>query len=189
MEPKVETNEIRPMRYRGLFYWMQSMVMMFLPVLFLATFIGTPLAVAGGSMSPTLHDGEYMIVRSVFYSPERGDMIVFARDDFLDGRALVKRVIAVAGDLVHINTETNTVYVNGIALDEPYISEPTSQAGDMNYPHMVPWGYVFVLGDNRSPNGSLDSRSASLGLVDEREIIGQVVAVVLPLGRARLFLG
>jgi len=167
---------------------MQSWISMFLPIMLILTFIGQPIAVGGYSMAPTLVDGDQMIVRSIFYTPRRGDAIVFVRHDLLDGEQLVKRVIAVAGDVVDINTATGTVYVNGLALDEPYASEPISQAGNISYPHTVPPGYVFVLGDNRSPFGSLDSRDASLGLVDEREILGRVVAVSLPLNRARLFL-
>jgi len=187
MEHKLDTEELCPPRYRGLYEWVESLVTMLLLVIFVLTFVGQSIPVSGYSMSPTLRDGDQMIVRNILYTPRRGDMIVFARHDLLDGAPLVKRVIAVAGDVVDINTETGTVYVNGLALEEPYASEPTSQAGNIVYPHTVLPGYVFVLGDNRSPFGSLDSRHTSLGLVDEREILGQVAAIRRPLDRAKWF--
>jgi len=175
-----------PVRYGGLYDWMQSFVMMFLPLLFLVTFVGNTIPVYGYSMAPTLDHGERMLVRSAFYTPQRGDVIVFVRHDFADGTPLVKRVIALAGDVVDINPETGIVYLNGEPLDEPYISEliRRDRIGNIAYPHTVPEGHVFVIGDYR--NNSLDSRSTIIGPVDEREIIGRAVAVILPLDRIRL---
>jgi signal peptidase I len=165
---------------------MQSMVMIFLPAIFLVTFVGQTIPVHGHSMAPTLLDGEQMIVRSIFYTPQRGDVIIFVRHDFQDGNPLVKRIIALAGDVVDVNPDTGLVYLNGEALDEPYISEliRRDRIGDIAYPHTVPAGHVFVIGDYR--NNSADSRSSRIGPVDEREIIGRAVAVLLPLDRTRL---
>jgi len=172
-----------PVRFRGLYEWMQSLVMVFLAVIFLLTFVGRTMAVQMQSMAPTLLDGDRMIVRSILYTPQRGDVIIFAQQNFQNGAALVKRIIGLAGDVVHFDTEAGVVYVNGVALDEPYTSGPTNTAGDIPYPHtfVVPEGYVFVIGDNR--NGSRDSRHNEIGPVDEREIIGQVVAVIMPFDR------
>jgi len=182
-----EQEEPRPVRYQGLYDWMQSLVMVFLAVIFLLTFVGRTMAVQMQSMAPTLLDGDRMIVRSILYTPQRGDVIIFAKQEFQDGVALVKRVIALAGDVVDLNTETGVVYVNGVALDEPYTSGPTNMAGDLSYPFAVPEGHVFAIGDNR--NGSRDSRHREIGPVDEREIIGQVVAVIMPFDRAGLISG
>ena len=160
--------------------------MMMLLILGLITFIGTPMGVRNISMMPTLYEHDRMILRSIFYTPDRGDIVVLSRHDVEDGNALVKRVVALAGDVVDIDTASGLVYVNGIALHEPYTSELTHRVGNIGFPFTVPAGHVFVLGDNR--NRSMDSRDMELGAVDEREIIGQVVAVYLPLNRARLFL-
>ena len=165
---------------------MQSIVGMLLMVLVLLTFIGGPIGVHGHSMMPTLSAEDRMIVRSIFYTPDRGDIIVFSRSDFQDGTAIVKRVIGLAGDVVDIDTQSGLVYVNGIALYEPYTMEPTHRPMSTQFPFTVPDGHVFVLGDNRNNSG--DSRDINLGAIDEREIVGQVVAVVLPFHRARLFL-
>jgi len=176
-----------PVRFQGLYEWMQSIVMVFLVILCLLTFIGRPMGVHGYSMMPTLSEDDRMIVRSVLYTPDRGDIVVFSRHDFEDGAALVKRVIGLAGDVVDLDTAAGTVYVNGIPQHEPYINDLTRRPGNMSFPFTVPTGHIFVLGDNR--NHSTDSRDMEIGAVDEREIIGQVVAVILPFNRAQLFRG
>ena len=172
----------RPVRFRGLYDWMQSIVMVFLAVVLLLTFAGRTMAVRLDSMTPTLLDGDRMIVRSIFYSPRRGDVIVFSRHDFEDGAALVKRIIGLEGDVIDVNTDSGHIYLNGRALMEPYTNGPVHRAGDMSYPFTVPAGHVFVIGDNR--NHSTDSRHRVIGAVDEREILGQVIAVIMPFNRA-----
>lgn len=174
-------------RYQSIYLWMQSMVIIFLPAILLFAFVGGRVEVRGNSMLPTFQDGDQTITRSIFYTPRHGDVIVFSRHDVQEGTMLVKRVIALEGDVVDIHPVTGAVFVNYEALDEPYISDHATLPGDITYPFTVPTGYIFVLGDNRSPGGSLDSRSAQLGPVDEREVIGQVVAVVAPLNRLGLF--
>ena len=183
------TDNIPKVRYQGLHLWVQSMIMFFLPAIFLLTFVGQSVEVRGNSMLPTFQDGDQTITRSIFYTPRHGDVIVFSRHDVQDGTMLVKRVIALEGDVVDIHPVTGTVFVNYEAIDEPYASDHVTLPGDIAYPFTVPPGYIFVLGDNRSPGGSLDSRSTRLGPVDEREVIGQVVAVIAPLNRLALFVG
>ena len=176
-----------PSPNQGLYEWIQSLVPMFLVVLILLTFVGRTIGVQHESMTPTLLDGDRMIVRSIFYTPSQGDVIIFSRQGVEDGNAMVKRVIAIAGDVVDIDPVAGIVYVNGIALYEPFTNTPTNRTGDISYPLTVPEGHIFVLGDNR--NHSRDSRCADIGPVDEREIIGQVVAVFMPFSRAQFFLG
>lgn len=122
-----------------------------------------------------------MIVRSLFYTPDRGDVIVFSRHDFQDGAAMVKRVIGLAGDVIYVNAESGFVYLNGEPLYEPYTNGLVRVTGDISYPFTVPEGHVFVIGDNR--NRSTDSRDSQIGPVDEREILGQVVLVIMPFNR------
>ena len=148
--------EIKPPPHQGLYEWLQSLVPMFLIVLVLLTFVGRTIGVQHDSMNPTLLDGDRMIVRSIFYTPSRGDMIIFSKQYFQAGTPVVKRVVALAGDTVNINTHTGVVYVNDIPQDEPFASGPTYDAGDISYPYTVPVGHVFVIGDNRG--NSRDSR-------------------------------
>lgn len=118
-----------------------------------------------------------MIVSDLGYNPKRGDVIVVNKETFSIG-PIVKRVIAVGGDTVDINFATGEVFVNGEVLDEPYINEPTYTAEGTEFPLTVPEGQLFLLGDNR--NGSSDSRDPRIGLVDERYVIGHVLAVIFP---------
>ena len=93
---------------------------------------------------------------------------------------IVKRIIATEGDEINIDFALGKVYVNGEELQEDYINDfelPMDFEG-MEFPQTVPEGCVFVMGDNR--NASTDSRSPDLGMVDERYIIGHVLAVVWP---------
>ena len=70
------------------------------------------------------------------------------------------------------------VYVDGEALEEDYIREPTYTAEGTEFPLTVPEGSIFVMGDNR--NGSTDSRFGSLGMVDTDYVLGRAVCVVFP---------
>lgn len=87
---------------------------------------------------------------------------------------LIKRVIAVPGDSIAI--EDGKVFVNGMAIDEPYISSYTTSYVEAQ---VVPQGKYFMMGDNRS----FSSDSRDLGLVDEEDIIGRAVFRVMPIKR------
>ena len=141
------------------------------------TFFFRVFDVDGPSMKPTLQHNDKVIVSTVGYKVQKGDIVVISEAADLD-EPIVKRVIAVGGDTVDINFTTGVVTVNG--TEEDYTDELTSQQFDIAFPITVPEGTVFVLGDNR-PN-SLDSRSTRVGCVDERFIVGKVLGRIFPLG-------
>ena len=144
-------------------------------------------AVNGTSMYDTLNHEDKLLVSNLFYTPERGDIIVFhmtGEDKF--NEPLVKRVIATGGEWLDINFETWEVRVadnpemeNAVTLDEPYIylGEP-ARYYSIDFPLQVPEGHLFVMGDNR--HGSADSRSSACGFVDERRVLGKVVCRLYP---------
>lgn len=136
--------------------------------------------VSGTSMLPTLVGGDYLLLISspLYHSPQYGDIIVASKDSFENGEPIIKRVIAVEGQTVDIDFETGTVYVDGAALQEPYINSATTLDEGMKFPLIVDDGCVFVLGDNRGR--SQDSRSPTIGLIDNREILGKAVFLFLP---------
>lgn len=139
--------------------------------------------VRGTSMNPTLNNGDKMLVSGLFYSPKAGDVVVFKKDEYDPERALVKRVIATEGQVINIDFDNGIVYVDGEAIQEDYIMEPTTNKIDFIGPQTVPEGCVFVMGDNR--NASTDSRKTEIGMVDSRLILGKAYFVVYPLSQMR----
>ena len=164
-------------------------------VLLLFMFVFRLCDVRGESMEKTLFEGEKLIVSDLFYTPERNDIIIFHQTGYLN-EPIVKRVIATGGEWVsltfrdHPQSITVTIYDKNMNVKE-VLDESAYAYFDTNYPLVkadfegpiyVPEGYVFVLGDNR--NHSTDSRnSAYIGLVDERRILGKVLARVYPFSK------
>lgn len=146
--------------------------------------------VDGHSMDYTLQDGELMLVWSPFYTPKTGDIVVVNKTtaSFLSNRAIVKRVIATAGQTVDIDYAHNAVYVDGVALDEPYIKEEMDRPWQptMQQTHWeVPQDSIFVMGDNR--NGSTDSRDEQLGVVHLDYVIGKAAVSLWPMSKLGVF--
>ena len=164
---------------RELYEWIQALVCSVLAVVLLFTFGVRLIGVDGRSMVPTLQDGDRLLVlNSMFcggYAP--GDIVVLRKESFLP-TPIVKRVIAVEGQVVDVDFGSGVVFVDGKPLQEEYIQERTFTAEGTVFPLTVPEGCVFVLGDNR--NHSTDSRDARLGTVDTRYIIGRAVFLAFP---------
>ena len=148
-------------------------------VMLIFTFVVRPAEVNGSSMYPTLEDGDRILISKLFYQPEQGDIVVIPHPNMPeDEPALIKRVIATEGQTVDIDFDEGIVYVDGVALDEPYTYEPTYLEEDFEGPITVPNGQVFVLGDNR--NNSADSRDARYGTFDADYILGRCILRIGP---------
>lgn len=163
-----------------------SAVVAILLLLLIFMFLLRPVVVSGPSMEPTLQDRDWLLIWQSTQPVARGDVVIVTHTNALE-EPIVKRAVAVAGDTVDIQYDTGKVYVNGAALDEPYINEPMQRPArrdQLRMPLTVPEGYVFVMGDNR--NHSLDSRFAVVGLIDERYILGKTGGRVFPFGQWEL---
>ena len=120
-------------------------------VLPVRTWVGEPITIASASMEPTLKVGTLMILDKWSLrgrEPRRGEIVSFRSP--VGPEDLVKRVIAVPGDTVEIRAKR--VYLNGQALDEPYVMHDRPLApleGDDLGPLTVPEKSYFMLGDNR----------------------------------------
>jgi len=139
----------------------------------IATLILPVLQISGTSMEPTLNNGEIVVlIKST--RMERGDLCAFSYSN----KILIKRVVGLPGDEIFIDTEGN-LYVNGYALEEPYISEKGLGECDIEFPFTVPENEYFVMGDRRS--SSIDSRSSVIGCIPYEQIVGKIVLKVWPL--------
>lgn len=141
--------------------------------------------VSGASMNDTLIHGEKVVISDVFYTPKRGDIIVFHDTDTLN-EPVIKRVIATGGETVQtFYTDTGmSVKITDKNGNESYLEEEYTKYIYPTYlpdTYVVPEGKVFVMGDNRS--NSKDSRHPDIGFVDERAILGRVLFRVTPLSK------
>jgi signal peptidase I len=125
------------------------------------------------SMQPTLYAGNFVVVNKLAYKigePKRGDIIIFHYPPDPDREPYIKRVIGLPND--EVTVQDGKVLVNGIPLQEPYISAPPNYENTW----VVPEDSLFVLGDNR--NSSSDSHS--WGFVPMENVIGKAEVVYWP---------
>lgn len=173
------------------FDWLEVLVHAIIAVVICFSFLFRIATIDGPSMENTLHNGERVIISNLFYEPKVGDIVVISRNKENSvytmnesNTPIIKRIIALEGQTVDIDFEEGIVYVDGIALDEPYTKTPTNSKWDIEFPVTVDEGCIFVLGDNR--NDSMDSRDARIGeygMIDTRYILGRAVYRVFPLDK------
>ena len=160
--------------------WLQCIVSALIVCILLFTFVFRVIGVVGSSMVPTLENGDRLIVSKLFFEPKYGDIVVLRKREFKE-QPIIKRVIATEGQTVDIDFEEGIVYVDDVALDEPYVNSLVHEPEDFTEPVTVPEGCVFVMGDNR--NASTDSRYASIGCVDERLLLGKAYFRLFPFSK------
>lgn len=178
---------------KDLFDWVDTVVIALISVVIIFTFFFRIATIVGPSMQNTLYSGERVVISNLFYEPKYGDIVVISRninnnfDKPIQGNEpIIKRVIATEGQYVDIDFAEGIVYVGPdlahmTPLKEPYTKAPTTRYFDVEFPLYVEEGRVFVLGDNR--NDSLDSRDSSIGIVDERYILGKAICRIWPFDR------
>ncbi len=185
--------------------WIEAIVIAVVVALLLRNFVLTLALVDGASMERTLSHGDRLYVNKVFYSPEKGDIVIIDTEKHPQG-PLVKRVIATEGDTIYIDRVSGMVYVNDELLEEDYIKGKTVLPvqkdnlgivrgyygelaeifADPSYSRSNPIklgeGEIFAMGDNRE--NSSDSRN--LGIFTEDEVMGHAVFRFWPFNKIEM---
>ena len=131
------------------------------------------LQIYGSSMTPTLSEGDIVVCFKTS-DIKRGDLVAF----YLGNKLLVKRCVALPGQTVDIDGDGN-VTLDGVPLDEPYVTEKSLGDCNIELPYQVPDNRYFCMGDRRKT--SVDSRNTAVGCVTEEQIVGKIVFRVWPL--------
>lgn len=168
------------------FEWLESVVWAVVWLVVLFCLVARVATVSGISMQPSLENGDVLLVTGAWYFPKQGDIVVITQAQNPD-EPLIKRVIAIEGQTVDIDSSTGAVLVDGQVLEEPYVKEAIQKQPELTFPQTVPEGRLFVLGDNR--NHSLDSRAYQVGMVDSRYVLGKVRLRIYPFDRMGLLNG
>ncbi len=162
--------------------WVKSIALAVLLALGIRTAVVEAFVIPSGSMEPTLQIGDRLLGTKFWYwfaKPQREQIVIFSppASAHLSAGALIKRVIAVEGDVVEVRD--GQVFVNGKSVIETYIKERPDY---FLPPTVVPKGMLFVLGDNR--NSSYDSHA--WGFVPEGNLKARAFLRYWPLNRIGL---
>lgn len=170
--------ELNRIKYRSRFRQvMRSTIYTLIVVAAVSVLVATiwmpVLQIYGTSMVPTLNEGDIVVTikTSEF---EAGDLVSF----YLGNKLLVKRYIAGPGQWVDIDLDGN-VFVDGLLLEEPYISDKALGDCNIELPYQVPENRIFCMGDHRAT--SVDSRNTVVGCVADEQIVGRIVFRVWPI--------
>jgi len=155
--------------------WVAIVVGALAVALLVKTFLIQAFYIPSGSMLPTLHQGDRVLVNKLDTGPSRGELVVFERppgqpDDGI--KDLIKRVVGLEGET--IESRDGVVYVDGEPLDESYLPDGIETTNLER--QTIPEGHLFVMGDNRGD--SADSRV--FGPIEEGLIVGKAFVRVWP---------
>lgn len=151
-----------------------SYIVIILLVVFIRTFIISPVTVDGNSMYNTLKNNEVLLLKKYDKDFQRFDIVVFKHGS----SKLIKRIIGLPGE--HVEYKNNELYINGEKLEDVSL---LTRTGDFKLEDLgvsiIPEDMYFVLGDNRTD--STDSRI--IGLISKDDISGTVSFRIFPFNR------
>lgn len=174
-----EREAARKKMIREIIIWVIELAAVILLTYVIVAFGLVRISMIGESMSPTLADGNSIIVNKMVYrfsSPKRFDVVVFKQNGSEHSYYNIKRVIGLPGETVQI--KDGEIYIDGEKLEEEYDFDAISNGGLANEAITLDSKEYFVLGDNR--NASEDSRYANIGLIIKDDIVGKAWIRVNP---------
>lgn len=170
---------------RSVMEWVETIVMAVVLVAVAFTFVARVITVDGVSMEPTYYNGDRVLVTKLAGQARQGDVVIVV--GALE-EPIIKRVVATEGQTVDFDPEMGEVTVDGqplpgsvFGIEDGITFVPDLPGMVMEFPQTVPEGCVFVLGDNRG--NSTDSRFVTVGMVDQRNILGKVVFSLYPFSK------
>ena len=183
-EPSSKYDPEKPRFMDWVFDIAEMFVFVLAVVILLTSFVFRHSIVEGQSMMNTLADGDHLIISDLFYTPERGDIIVFEDYSTSLRKAVVKRVIGLPGETVEVRMNQLgeiKVYINGELLEENYAYNAKDcyvDQSNFNKPILIGENEIFVMGDNRYH--STDSRTSSVGPISIDSILGKAIVRFMP---------
>lgn len=148
-------------------------------VVFIRTFIATPVRVDGRSMVPTLNNGDILILNKLSRNYKRFDIVVVKAHN----SKLVKRIIGLPGE--NIEYKDNILYIDGKKIKDVTPEETDDFSLEELYGlKKIPKDYYFVMGDNR--DGSSDSRDYRIGLIKKKNIVGKTIFRLWPINKIKV---
>ena len=156
---------------KEIFSWIFGILISVFLASVLVYFLGMSTYVVGVSMEPTLYNSQKIFINRFTYvisSPKRGDVVVFLPNGNENAHYYVKRVVAVPGDRIWM--KDGVLYVNG--LESEWNTDKILDPGIAENEFTLKSDEYFCLGDNI--NNSEDSRSANIGPVSEKDMLGKV---------------
>jgi len=163
--------KINPKIFREITGWLAGLLIAVFVGVVSCYFFGMTTKNVGVSMEDYLYNGQTVYINRFAFllaKPSRGDIVAFLPNGNENSHYYVKRVVAVPGDKILV--KDGVFYVNGIPTE--WIEDKILQGGIAENELTLKAGEYFCLGDN--VNSSEDSRSANIGTVNIKDIVGRV---------------
>jgi len=164
------TEEPKSNTISNIFNWIRYISLLLIIFLIFRYVVGITI-VSGNSMNPTLKNNDLILTSNIFFNVDRGDIVIVQDPHGFD---IIKRVIALPNETIEI--KSGIAYVDDVPLQEDYI---LGKSFDLEKT-TIPEGSYFIMGDNRTPGESLDSRDESIGPVPSAAVKGQKLISLFP---------